>query len=251
MLAALLLGLTGSITHCVGMCSGVAIMLGRNAGGWRLLLLHLGRISTYAVLGGVAGGVGYALGAGGHADHAGMTEPPAILPALAPWQGALAIAAAIIAIYMAIALLGRAPSPERLLGRITRWWGQTIRRRRQTEVAAREPQGAAGVFSIFVFGLLWGLLPCGLVLAALLLAAASGSPWRGALTMLLFGLGTWPLAFGLGAASRTASFQLRWRTWLRPLTAGIVLVFGLQMALRGLAAWGWAPHAHLGGLMLW
>lgn len=251
MLAALLLGLTGSITHCVGMCSGVAIMLGRNASGWRLLVLHLGRVGTYAVLGAVAGGVGYALGAGGHMGHAGGAEHAAVLPALAPWQGALAIAAAVVAIYMAIALLGRAPSPELLLGRMTRWWGRTMKRRRQTEAMAHGPDAAPGVVSIFVFGLLWGLLPCGLVLAALLLAAASGSPWQGAITMIVFGLGTWPVGFGLGAASRTQAFQLRWRTWMRPLTAGIVLVFGLQMALRGLAAWGWAPHAHLGGLMLW
>jgi len=26
---------------------------------------------------------------------------------------------------------------------------------------------------------------------------------------------------------------------------------GGQMALRGLAAWGWTPHQHLGGLLLW
>lgn len=252
MLAALLLGLTGSITHCVGMCSGVAIMLGRSASGWRLLALHLGRVSTYAVLGGVAGGVGYALGASGHAGHAGHgggAQQSTAFPALTPWQGGLAILAALVAIYMAIALLGRAPSPERLLGRMTRWWGRAMKRRRQAE--ATGPDASPGVFSLFVFGLLWGLLPCGLVLAALLLAAASGSPWQGSAAMILFGLGTWPVGFGLGAASRTQAFQLRWRTWLRPLTAGIVLVFGLQLALRGLAAWGWAPHAHLGGLMLW
>jgi hypothetical protein len=250
MLAALLLGLTGSITHCVGMCSGVAIMLGRSVSGWRLLALHLGRICTYAILGGAAGGVGYALGAGGHTGHGGAEQSPPF-PALTPWQGGLAILAAIAAIYMALALIGRAPSPELLLGRMSRWWGRTMQRRRQAEALAQGRNAAPGVFSLFVFGLLWGLLPCGLVLAALLLAATSGSPWRGSAAMLLFGLGTWPVGFGLGAAARAPALQLRWRAWLRPLTAAIVLIFGLQMALRGLAAWGWAPHVHWGGLMLW
>jgi sulfite exporter TauE/SafE len=50
----------------------------------------------------------------------------------------------------------------------------------------------------FVFGMIWGWLPCGLVYAALALAAATGDIKISALTMLFFGLGTLPAVMGVG-----------------------------------------------------
>lgn len=50
----------------------------------------------------------------------------------------------------------------------------------------------------FLFGMVWGWLPCGLVYAALALAATTGNIERSALTMLAFGLGTLPSVMGLG-----------------------------------------------------
>jgi sulfite exporter TauE/SafE len=50
----------------------------------------------------------------------------------------------------------------------------------------------------FVFGMVWGWLPCGLVYAALALAATEGNFKIGALTMLFFGLGTLPSVMGVG-----------------------------------------------------
>jgi hypothetical protein len=44
----------------------------------------------------------------------------------------------------------------------------------------------------FPLGMLWGWLPCGLVYSILATALASGSALRGALSMLVFGLGTLP-----------------------------------------------------------
>lgn len=43
---------------------------------------------------------------------------------------------------------------------------------------------------VFVVGLLWALMPCGLLYSALLVAALSGSAWQGAWAMLLFALGS-------------------------------------------------------------
>lgn len=252
MLTAFLLGLIGSVTHCVGMCSGVMVVLGHGANGRGRFVLHLGRLTTYALLGGVAGGVGALLVGPGDAlsehvghGHATAATLPAPLAGLAPWQGMMALLGALAAGYMAAALVGWAPSPERLLGRATRLWGRVAR------VRMGIGQGMPG---LFLAGLVWGLLPCGLVMAALLPAVMSGSAGRGALTMLLFGLGTWPLGFGLGtmaAATRQYLPSVRWRERLRPFGAALMLLVGVQMALRGLAAWGWATHLHLGGLMLW
>jgi sulfite exporter TauE/SafE len=50
----------------------------------------------------------------------------------------------------------------------------------------------------FVFGMVWGWLPCGLVYAALALAATTGDVKISALTMLFFGLGTLPAVMGVG-----------------------------------------------------
>lgn len=50
----------------------------------------------------------------------------------------------------------------------------------------------------YVFGMIWGWLPCGLVYAAVALAATAGNEMRGALTMLAFGLGTLPAVVSVG-----------------------------------------------------
>ncbi len=266
MLAALLLGLIGSVTHCVGMCSGVMLLLGRGqaATGRRRLLLHAGRLTTYAGLGALAGALGYGIGAaaGMHQhDHGGAHDAAgaSALPGAAIWGGALALLAAIMAAYMALALLGRVPAPELLLARFTRWWGRTARGLIGRPVSTRQALAASGRsehlarenLQTYLLGLFWGLLPCGLVLAALLTAAATGSPVHAAITMLLFGLGTAPLGLGMGWAGSRFRPGPRWAGRLRPVAAALVLLFGAQMALRGLAAWGWVAHGSLGALPLW
>jgi len=294
MLPALLLGLAGSFTHCAGMCTGVMLLLGRRRGatGWRLLLLHAGRLTTYAALGLLAGALGQTLGAlAGMSQHAhgvaaGATAP--VLPSLALWQGILSLLAAAAAVFMALALLGRAPSPELLLTRVTRWWGRTARgiyiarpqKDRDSQPgleahlhlrrSAAQVQVSAGLSwspgqpakassptqpipwaQIYLSGLFWGLLPCGMVLAGLPLAAASGSTLAGGLTMLAFGAGT--LLFGLAAgwAARQIKPSPLWAARLRPAAAMIIFLFGVQMALRGLAAWGWVAHGNIGAVPLW
>ncbi|MGR9101444.1 MAG: sulfite exporter TauE/SafE family protein [Gammaproteobacteria bacterium] len=50
----------------------------------------------------------------------------------------------------------------------------------------------------YVFGMIWGWLPCGLVYTALALSATTGDIARSTLTMLAFGLGTLPAVIGVG-----------------------------------------------------
>lgn len=50
----------------------------------------------------------------------------------------------------------------------------------------------------YLFGMVWGWLPCGLVYTALAVAATSGDIAKSALTMLFFGLGTLPAVMGVG-----------------------------------------------------
>jgi sulfite exporter TauE/SafE len=78
----------------------------------------------------------------------------------------------------------------------------------------------------YAVGLLWGLLPCGLVYSVLVTALVSGSAARGALAMLAFGAGTLPslLAAGtvLPALARTRGGQA-----VRRIAGGIIVAFGL------------------------
>lgn len=75
----------------------------------------------------------------------------------------------------------------------------------------------------FLLGLLWGLLPCGLVYMMLLKSLDAGS-WRmGAAGMAAFGLGGAPLLLGLGLAS--ARLSQAWKA--RLLRLGGVLVAGM------------------------
>lgn len=50
----------------------------------------------------------------------------------------------------------------------------------------------------FLFGMVWGWLPCGLVYTALALALTTGDVTKSALTMLSFGVGTLPAVMGVG-----------------------------------------------------
>ena len=100
---------------------------------------------------------------------------------------------------------------------------------------------------VFAAGLVWGLLPCGLVLTALLTATVAASPADGALRMFAFGLGTLPTLLGISwLAARPIV-----RHWPRYVAAVLMVGFGLQFALRGMAVWGWIDHQMVGGVMLW
>ncbi|MBW7834455.1 MAG: sulfite exporter TauE/SafE family protein [Simplicispira suum] len=77
--------------------------------------------------------------------------------------------------------------------------------------------GAPG--GVFVTGFLWALMPCGLLYSALLVAALSGGPVQGAITMALFaaGSGVWlivgPWAW-LGLRQRLNRARADWGTRL-------------------------------------
>ena len=53
----------------------------------------------------------------------------------------------------------------------------------------------------FLFGMVWGWIPCGLVYTALALAATSGDITTSILIMLAFGMGTLPAVAGTGIVS--------------------------------------------------
>ena len=192
LLGALLAGLIGS-PHCVAMCGGFASTCARTAGG--AAAWHLGRLTTYAILGALAALFGRAL-----------PGPP--------WVAA-AVSAGLL-FWFAGALAGVLPEPRLALPGV----GSTMSRLLDSDAPG----------SRYLFGMANGLLPCGLVYAALALPVALASAPLGALAMLLFGLGTIPalalLAAGLGRL-------LRRGLWPRRLLAVGMLLVGLwSIAMR-------------------
>lgn len=86
--------------------------------------------------------------------------------------------------------------------------------------------------AVFATGVLWALMPCGLLYSALLVAALSGGPAEGALCMALF---------AVGSAASLVGGPVLWQQWLRQWGAK-----GGPVARVRAEAWG----ARLSGLIL-
>jgi sulfite exporter TauE/SafE len=226
MLTAVLLGFLGSLAHCVGMCSAVMLIIGRhpalqnNPHAW--FWAHLGRLTSYTTLG-ILAGVGGQL----------LWQLPVPLARI---QSSLSFLFAITSFYMALAFAGLVPSIEGLFAALTPQWGKAMRRLTQNTTT-----------SPLLMGVLWGLLPCGLVLSAWLNATTATSIWQAALSMALFGISTLPSLL----LTRWAIGKFQLQNWSRPLVSLAMMVFGFQFAMRGFAALGWLNHLHWGQITLW
>ncbi len=210
LLGILLLGLLGS-AHCVGMCGGFVLAISQQRAGTGRIqvyqaLYFAGKTVTYAVLGASAGGFGHALG-----DLFGGLQQ-------------------VLSILLGLFLLGVGLG---LLGVLRRFAGPRFVTRGLGSLAARlgrllQRRSPAATFGL---GLVNGVLPCGLVYAALAVATATGSPLRGALAMAVFGAATIPALFALGLAGTL--LRPAWRTRINQVSGVVVILLGLITMLRG------------------
>jgi sulfite exporter TauE/SafE len=93
---------------------------------------------------------------------------------------------------------------------------------------------APNLASVFVGGLLNGLLPCGLVYAYLALAASAGNLFTGAAVMALFGLGTLPALILTGMTGSLLSHL--WRQRIFRIAACCMILTGILALGRGAVA---------------
>lgn len=229
-------GVISSFGHCIGMCGGiVAIYSARRPAaantGWlrrttSLVPVHLGRVTTYTILGALMGFAGSLL------EQAG---------AFVGWQGGLSILVGIVMFAIGLSLMGVLPPTEAIVASVT---GSASPMSRM-----RGLFGKSSIASSVAIGLLWGLLPCGLVYAMLVNAASTQTIYGGALTMIAFGLGTIPTLLGFGLASGAIAPQFRGN--VMKIAAILVLLFGLQAILRGLAIMHFIPPLTVGPFVLW
>jgi sulfite exporter TauE/SafE len=202
--AAFVLGVAGS-AHCAGMCGPLVLLARRGR-----LLHQTGRLATYITLGVLAGV------SGGVAGGTGYAQAFSISMGLALLLGALGIRATM-------APGAREPRASRLvtvMQRVAVW---------------RRRHDAAGAL---LFGALNGLLPCGLVYAALVGAAGLGHPASAAAFMAAFWAGSLPalvaVTWSADVVRRIGPSRLR-----RAMPVAMALV-GVLLIARGL----WPPHDH-------
>src|SRR5690606_1097358 len=89
-----------------------------------------------------------------------------------------------------------------------------------------------GVFSLFILGMLNGLLPCGMVYIALLGAVSSGNHFSGSLFMAAFGMGTIPMMMSISLTGSLVG--VRFKKLLFNATPVIACLVGGLLILRGL-----------------
>ena len=85
----------------------------------------------------------------------------------------------------------------------------------------------------FAMGIINGLLPCGLVYAALIASFAQGGVKESALFMILFGFGTFPAMFFIVLLGGWAKNMISKFPKLNYLTAFFVFLIGAMFILRG------------------
>lgn len=221
LLTALAMGLAGS-PHCAAMCgaacagltgtgqgrasgapAGTVIMLRAVATDRRTLAFHAGRITGYAVVGALA-----ALATGGLAwltAQGGALRPVWTLFHLA-----------VLAWGLSLLVLARQPD-----------WAQ----RAGLQLWGRISPFVQRTGGLYLAGVLWVFMPCGLLWSALLVASLSGGPVEGALAMVIFATAS---SLGLLAIpslmARLRSAQGGGRDWGTRL-AGAVLVIAALAAL--------------------
>jgi sulfite exporter TauE/SafE len=197
--------LAGSL-HCVAMC-GPLVGLHGGARSLRLALVHaLGRLTTYATLGALAGLVGRAVDIAGH---------------LAAVQHVAAIVAGAVIVAWGVRAIAIARGWLRV-----RSGGAALFRRGLSQLRDRRAVSRA-----WLIGVLTGFLPCGWLWAFVIAAAGTASPVRGASVMLVFWLGTVPAMTGVLALGGPVLDRIRRK--LPVLSACVLIALGLAtLALR-------------------
>ena len=206
---ALSIGLTSSL-HCVGMCGPIALSLGLNANNKlkfsiRNLTYQFGRITTYTILGALLGVIGQSFSFAGLQNYLSIAI------------GILMIILVMIPKFYEEGATSLQPI-NRIMIRVKMLLGKYLVKKDNS--------------SLYIIGILNGLLPCGSVYATLTAAIAMGSVFKSASFMFFFGLGTLPLMFATVLFGNFLSVKQR-ETILKILPI-ITIILGVLFILRGL-----------------
>lgn len=202
--------IVGALTsiHCVGMCGGIALSQSINKDSKNkfdsikpALLYNSGRVLSYTIIGGLVGALG------------------SVLSLSISIKAGLQLFAGVFMIIMGLNMSGF--SIFRKLNIKLPWSACSIKKKTN---------------SPFLVGILNGLMPCGPLQTMQLYALGTGSALNGAISMLVFSLGTVPLMLTFGVLSGLISKGYT-KTLLK-FSGILVVVLGIIMGTRGLALAG-------------
>lgn len=203
---AFFMGLFGSL-HCVVMCGPLMLALPVEGKRWgtqalQKLLYQIGRILSYALIGGILGALGQGF-------------------AIQGWQQALSLMTGLVLIIMALV---------QWVGTHSSAWVVTQQRLLQPIISRMSywfyrPGGS------FMAGMLNGFLPCGMVYMALISALSADTAWSGATFMMAFGLGTLPLLWLTTLLGQWLKAKKNFST--KKYIPFLMLLLGLWFLLRG------------------
>ena len=237
------LGFLGSFGHCVGMCGPLTVAFSLSSQSesnnwWQQskfhILLNLGRMLSYSLVGAAIGGLGSILVEGGQLAGVGSE--------LRQW---IAIITGLMLILFGLRqinpdFLPKIPFLHPLL---------------QGGLHNRLNAGMSKLslknswYTPALLGMTWGLMPCGFLYTAQIKAAQTGNMWMGAATMLAFGFGTFPMMLGVGVSASLIGKDKR--SQLFRLGGWVTLAIGVITLLRtGDTMVDYTGHGGLALLML-
>tara|TARA_R110001592_G_scaffold211976_2_gene464086 strand:- start:21947 stop:22657 length:711 start_codon:yes stop_codon:yes gene_type:complete len=206
--SAVVMGLVSNF-HCIGMCGPIALALpvhNRSTGSKiaGIVIYNLGRILIYGAFGVVFGLFGKGLNISGYQQ--------------------------IVSLVLGVGILMILIFPRLFKGtKITSAFAVNIIQPLKQQFAKRFAKSSNA--SLFVFGMLNGLLPCGMVYMALAGALVAGTWYEGAFFMMLFGMGTLPAMLGMPFLG--SMFKSRKKAWFRKVLPVLTFIFGVLLILRG------------------
>lgn len=211
-----LIGLAASFSSCLAVVGSMVVAFAEKygAGGGENffegvvrpnLFFHIGRVTTFFILGGLLGAIGGTIDLNGN------------------FVSAYTIIIAIVMGWLGLSILGILPSistfglrPPKFLMKFWVW-------------AEKSEHQAAP----FLLGGITFFLPCGFTQSMQILALASGSFWKGAAILSVFSLGTLPVLFLLGMSASWG--RAKNLSFIQKAAGILILVFAVFTLQSGLA----------------
>ena len=190
--------------HCIAMCGGLCAAICQHQNQRQTLLTNLGRVLTYTLLGAV---------------FAGLVQGASLRLELGLWGSFLRLLMGGMLVLTALVILFKDKARWLVVQKPLPFWPQVAARLQRIQHANSTGQ-------VVLKGMLWGLIPCGLLYGMLIIAATTADVFRGASFMLFFGLGTvLPLLLSRQLMQRW--LQSNQSSWLRSASGLFILLLGL------------------------
>lgn len=198
-----LIGLFSSV-HCLAMCGGLCGIFCKNSPSLTtVFLINFGRIITYTILGLIFAGIVQGLA---------LSLPVA---EIGFWIRSIL---GIILIFLGVRILFNKSSLHSFFSSNVIW--DKVKKR------LHAINNINSTFAHLSKGILWGLIPCGLVYGVLIAAATTHNMLQGGMFMFAFGLGTLPSMFVAAGLINNSQKYLQQKS-LRYSAGVFIIIIGL------------------------